>query len=177
MNQCRFCSCEVESDRKPIAVGSWLDAEKIYLCNAHTKLVSDESEIELVEDYYLKDQSWEGALLPLRSIKVTKMALMTLYIELCKWTLMNPPYPRKSPIINLMIILERKLPNNQLSPIHQALLFIHWITIEQGRNIDYIEFDFFNPCDSSLFDTLSMHDYRDKISHYIHNLLKRDNHG
>jgi hypothetical protein len=168
---CKYCGCEV-LPRKPVAVGSWLDAEKIYLCDEHLLWLNDETEVEMVDSFYREDESWRGSVLPVKSIKVPRRALIQVYIALRGWLLVEPKYPRKTPIQNIMIYASERLPNDCLMDLNLALLFIHWVTVEDERHIDFEEFDFFNPCTAEIFDTMSMQSYQDCFSKYIHNVLR-----
>ena len=172
MIQCKFCACELDSNiSKLVRAGSWFDAEKIYLCNEHAPLLNDKTEIELIDPCYREDESWEGNVVPVKSITVSRMALMQTYLALRGWILMKPEYPRKTPIQNIMIDVAKKLPNSQLMDLNLALLYIHWVTIEDERQIDVEEFDFFNPCSASIFDTMSMQNYQNSFTKYIHREL------
>lgn len=173
MKHCKFCGCAIDLEStKPVAVGSWLDAEKIYLCDEHIPWLNDTTEIELIDPFYRNDESWQGNVVPVGSIKVARMALMQVYVVLRGWLLMNPKYPRKTPIQNIMIDMAQKLPNYQLMDLNLALLFIHWVTIEDECEIDFEEFDFFNPCTASIFDTMNMQSYQDRFTSFIHTVLK-----
>lgn len=172
MTHCKFCGIEVADESKPIARGSWFDAEKIYLCADHAKWLYDKRIIQINNPSYFDDEVYEYAVVPKMDINIRRMDLFQVYITLRGWLLMNPKYPRLSPITNIMMDLKDKLDNDQLLNVQLAILHIHWVTFAKETEIDFHQYDFFNPMSCNAFDEFSMETYQDNLTSYIHTLLK-----
>ena len=170
MNNCRFCG--VSGTHTLVSQGIWLDKEKIYICDTHLTFMSDKRRVNVVHtNYYFKDQTYEFAARPPEKIYVSKQALMQIFLCVKRWTLMAPPYPRKSPIENIFLNIKHEVNITEWTNIYMCLLYIHWI-YENEHELDYEEYNFFNPCDSSMFDTDSMQDYQDHVTKCVHQWLK-----
>lgn len=173
MTHCKFCGVEIHDESvKPVARGSWLDAEKIYLCDEHIPWLKDSRIIQINDPCYLEDEVYEYAVVPKMDILVRRMDLFQVYIALRGWLLVNPKYPRMSPITNIMMDMKTKIDNGQLLNLQLAILHIHWATYAKEIEIDFDEYDFFNPMDCSAFDTINMQNYQDSLTSYMHTLLR-----